>query len=84
MVGIGLLYRYGYFKQDISLAGEQLAEYTPQKFSQLPLFPVRDEHNNWITINIALTGRRFIFNGGNCQERREWPKNKNIRTFSHR
>ncbi|MEI6820481.1 MAG: alpha-glucan family phosphorylase [Bacteroidota bacterium] len=59
MVGIGLLYRYGYFKQDISLTGDQLAEYTPQKFSQLPLFPVRDEHNNWITINIALTGRRL-------------------------
>ena len=57
MIGIGLLYRYGYFKQNITLTGDQIAEYTPQKFSQLPIFPVRDADNNWLTINIAFTGR---------------------------
>lgn len=30
LVGIGLLYRYGYFQQDISLYGDQVAEYIPQ------------------------------------------------------
>ncbi len=59
MLGIGLLYRYGYFKQNISLNGDQVAEYTPQKFTQLPLIPVRDKKNNWVIINLALPGRRL-------------------------
>ena len=33
MVGIGLLYRYGYFAQEITVSGEQRADYIPQKFS---------------------------------------------------
>ncbi len=57
MVGVGLLYRYGYFGQDISVAGEQREAYIPQKFSQLPLDPVRDENGNWVKISIAFPGR---------------------------
>ena len=57
MVGIGLLYRYGYFAQEISVSGEQLAEYIPQKFSQLPLTPVRDENGEWVKVSIAFPGR---------------------------
>ncbi len=57
MVGIGLLYRHGYFTQEITVSGEQRAEYIPQKFSQLPLDPVRDADGNWITVSIAFPGR---------------------------
>ena len=58
MVAVGLLYRYGYFIQKINRNGEQQAEFIPQKFTHLPLIPVRDEKNDeWITISLALPGR---------------------------
>jgi glycogen phosphorylase/synthase len=57
IVGIGLLYRYGYFQQQISITGEQIETYTPQKFTHLPLQPVRDENNNWMKVTFALPGR---------------------------
>ncbi len=57
IVGVGLLYRYGYFQQRISITGEQIATYTPQKFAHLPIIPVRDEENNWLKITFALPGR---------------------------
>ena len=57
MVGIGLLYRYGYFAQEISVSGEQRAEYIPQKFSQLPLQPVFNDRGEWIKVSIAFPGR---------------------------
>ena len=57
MVGIGLLYRYGYFAQEITVSGEQRAEYIPQKFSQLPLDPVRNENGDWVMVSIAFPGR---------------------------
>jgi phosphorylase/glycogen(starch) synthase len=57
LVGVGLLYRYGYFQQQISISGDQIATYTPQKFTHLPLQPVRDENNNWVKVTFALPGR---------------------------
>ncbi|MBS4057637.1 MAG: alpha-glucan family phosphorylase [Bacteroidales bacterium] len=60
LVGIGLLYRYGYFTQDISLFGDQLAQYIPQKFTHLPLEPVRDEKGDWVTVSLALPGRTLV------------------------
>jgi glycogen phosphorylase/synthase len=57
IIGVGLLYRYGYFQQRISISGDQLAIYTPQKFTHLPIQPVRDAENNWLTIDFALPGR---------------------------
>ncbi|MFZ4740362.1 MAG: alpha-glucan family phosphorylase [Bacteroidales bacterium] len=60
MVGIGLLYRYGYFQQNISISGDQIANYTPQKFSQLPLIPIRDANGDWLKISFGLPGRRLF------------------------
>ncbi|MDA3944642.1 MAG: alpha-glucan family phosphorylase [Bacteroidetes bacterium] len=60
MVATGLLYRYGYFSQGISLFGDQLAQYIPQKFTHLPLEPVRDDNGEWITISIAFPGRNVV------------------------
>ncbi len=57
MVGIGLLYRYGYFRQGLSMHGEQIAHYDPQRFTHLPVEPVRDEEGNWIKIQIDLPDR---------------------------
>jgi phosphorylase/glycogen(starch) synthase len=57
MAGVGLFYRYGYFKQVLTAKGEQQASYEIQQFSQTPAHPVRDENGNWVTIHIAWPGR---------------------------
>ncbi len=60
MIGIGLLYRYGYFQQGLSVHGDQVATYSPQKFTHLPLLPVRDAEGNWVRITFALPGRTMF------------------------
>ena len=57
MLAIGLMYRYGYFKQVISHFGDQIAEYNMQKTTQLPLKPVKDENDEILRIPVALPGR---------------------------
>ncbi len=57
LVGLGILYRYGYFKQSISMHGDQLAEYDYQVFSKLPVQPLRDEEGNFRYVLINLPGR---------------------------
>ena len=57
IIGVGLLYRYGYFKQVISATGDQISSYDAQVFGKLPATPVRDKDGNWITISIIWPGR---------------------------
>jgi starch phosphorylase len=37
LTAIGFLYRFGYFSQSLSMDGQQIANYEPQRFDQLPL-----------------------------------------------
>ena len=60
MTGVGLLYRYGYFRQMISAGGEQVALNDAQDFSRLPVVPVRDEQGNWRDVRIVLPGRTLF------------------------
>lgn len=57
LVGIGILYRYGYFRQVITAGGKQVDHDDFQDFSKIPVSPVKDENGEWITINVALPGR---------------------------
>jgi phosphorylase/glycogen(starch) synthase len=57
MIGVGLLYRHGYFKQKISINGEQQAEYTYQNFEKMPITPVRDETGGQQKVSIHFPGR---------------------------
>ncbi len=57
MVAVGLLYRYGYFQQAISLHGDQINNFPPQKFTKLPIKPVRNEEGEWLKVSIGLKGR---------------------------
>ncbi len=57
LVGVGLLYRFGYFRQVISAGGEQVVVSDQQHFSRLPIIPERDEDGNWKSIQIMLPGR---------------------------
>ena len=59
IIGVGLLYRYGYFKQQISATGQQIPVYEPQDFSNIPAIPVRDKDGNWITVTIVFPGRNI-------------------------
>ncbi len=60
ITGVGLLYRYGYFNQHLTPLGDQIARYIPQKFSDLPIIPLRDEKGEWIMVSIALPGRNLF------------------------
>ena len=57
MVGIGLLYRNGYFVQHVTKSGEQESHYVSQKFSQLPISAVRNKQGGWQKVSVALPGR---------------------------
>jgi len=59
LVGIGLLYRYGYFSQTLSVAGEQQANYHPHNFSHMSAVPVRNQAGEWLKISIAFPGRNL-------------------------
>ena len=37
MCAVGFLYRYGYFKQSLSMDGQQIANYEAQNFNSLPI-----------------------------------------------
>lgn len=56
LVGVGLLYRFGYFTQVISPSGEQIASYEPEEFAKLPIAPVMKD-GEWITVSVQMPGR---------------------------
>lgn len=57
IVGVGLLYQEGYFRQELGGDGHQMAFYPHNEPSQLPVQPVRDEHGEWIRVALELPGR---------------------------
>lgn len=60
MISVGLLYRYGYFQQTLSLHGDQIADYQHQKFTQIPIQPVRNENGDWLKVDIDFPGRKVF------------------------
>lgn len=59
LIGVGLLYRYGYFRQTLSAFGDQVNTYSPQKFTHMPLKPVRNASGDWLKVTVALPGRNL-------------------------
>ena len=57
ITGIGLLYRYGYFKQKLGPRGEQLPVYDAEEFSRLPISPVKDADGNHLVVSLVWPGR---------------------------
>lgn len=57
MTAVGFLYRYGYFTQTLSVDGQQIANYEPQNFNQLPLEQVLDENGNPVILEVPYPGR---------------------------
>lgn len=54
LIGIGLLYRKGYFQQRISPEGEQIAENPPLRFTDLPIEPVREADGRWLHLRLTV------------------------------
>jgi len=56
VVGVGLLYQQGYFRQIIDKEGAQQALYPYNDPGQLPVTPVRHPNGEWLRLEIALPG----------------------------
>ena len=56
VVGVGLLYQQGYFRQLISKDGKQQAVYPYNDPGQLPVTPLRDADGEWLRLEIRLPG----------------------------
>ena len=57
LVAVGLLYRYGYFRQKIAHDGWQQEKYLDVFQSELALKPVTDENGERIFVSVKLRGR---------------------------
>ena len=56
VVGVGLLYQRGYFRQVIDREGEQQALFPYNDPGQLPITPLRQANGEWLRLEIALPG----------------------------
>ncbi len=56
VIGIGLLYQRGYFRQLINKEGAQQAFYPYNDPGQLPITPVRYPNGEWLRLKIDLPG----------------------------
>lgn len=56
VVGVGLLYQQGYFRQEIDAQGHQQALYPFNDPGQLPIQPVREQNGEWLRLAVALPG----------------------------
>lgn len=56
VVGVGLLYQQGYFRQVIDKNGWQQALFPYNDPGQLPVTPLREPNGEWLRLEIALPG----------------------------
>ncbi len=52
MCAIGFLYRFGYFKQSLSMDGQQIANYEAQNFNSLPIERQLDADGNHLVVDV--------------------------------
>jgi starch phosphorylase len=57
LVGVGLLYRSGYFRQTVDADGFQQHTYPDYDFARLPVLPVQAAGGGLLTVPIDLPGR---------------------------
>jgi len=59
VVGVGLLYGQGYFRQDFDAEGRQRALYPVNDPGQLPIRPLRRPNGEWLRLQIQLPESRI-------------------------
>jgi starch phosphorylase len=57
LAGVSLLYRQGYFRQELGEGGEQRVVYPDADFDLLPMETVRDRRGREVRIRVELAGR---------------------------
>jgi starch phosphorylase len=59
VVGVGLLYGQGYFRQEFDSEGRQQALYPINDPGQLPIRPLREANGEWLRLQIQLPGSKI-------------------------
>jgi starch phosphorylase len=57
LVGVGLLYQKGYFRQYLNTDGWQQEHYFENDFHNMPLEPVTKENGHFVTVNVQFPDR---------------------------
>ncbi len=57
LVGVGLLYQQGYFRQVIDATGRQREYYPFNEPGQLPVTPAREANGEWAMVSVDFPGR---------------------------
>ncbi len=60
LVGVGLLYRQGYFFQTIDNLGNQRVTYTDSDFEDLPVAPVLNDSGSEVRIEVEMPQRKVV------------------------
>ena len=60
IVGVGLLYKNGYFNQKIEAYGIQRAENNNIELEDLPIYPVKDENDEDLLVSVKLQDREVF------------------------
>lgn len=60
LVGIGFIYRQGYFTQKITEDGWQETRNYILNFEEMPIIPVKDENGQLLKISVNLPGRKVV------------------------
>ncbi|MEW6765877.1 MAG: alpha-glucan family phosphorylase [Pseudomonadota bacterium] len=71
MIGVGLLYQQGYFRQAIDAHGEQIEFFPLNDPTMMPVVPLRDDAGEWVTITVDLPGRPLRLRTWHAQVGRE-------------
>ena len=56
VIGVGLLYQQGYFRQEIDKDGAQQALFPYNDPGQLPITPLRHANGEWLRLEVTLPG----------------------------
>jgi starch phosphorylase len=56
VIGVGLLYQQGYFRQAVDARGDQTESYPYNDPGQLPVVPVRNQDGEWLRVMLDFPG----------------------------
>ncbi len=59
VIGVGLLYQQGYFRQEIDAYGQQKALYPFNDHGQLTIQPLRAQNGEWLRLSIDFPGAKL-------------------------
>ncbi len=67
VVGVGLLWQQGYFRQALSASGDQLEVFPFNDPGLLPITPLRDADGEWVSVSISLPRRTLLLRAWEVQ-----------------